>query len=954
MNGVSTTITRRFKKNTSPWFHTHAHSQFSPQDGMNTVDDMIDRAVRYNQPALALTDHGLMSGTVKLYTGAKKAGILPFPGIEAYIIDPKIDASGLDDAGDAQRYHLGIIALDLKGYQGLVKLSTLSFTRPRFNRFPRLLLDDLLEYGREYGKHWMITTGCVFGLVEKHLIDEGPDVATGIVRTLQAVTPNLYVELQRHNIVNNDDVNPLGEDALVAGMLDIADDLGLPIIATADCHYLDQKDKSAHAMMKRMLYGGKEDEFPGDSFHMCSTGWQAEKWDEDIWSRVERSCSDILELNKLKIPQLDNYTAAVPEVSTTPDKVLKKKCYEALYQYIEGEELSQYEERLEYELDVISAVDMANYFLLVLQCVEYVRSRNVPVESRGSANGSLVLYLLGVTQVDPLIWGTDFDRFMARDRIEAPDVDIDIADKDRHVILEYLAELEINGQRYKTSQIGTFMNLGQAEKDEGDTGSAFNSYIGYLKKKYLADAWDAEKAEAAEEGRKPVKRVADEAGSIAFNSSEDSKITTLHQVQEIHPEDYEGLRRIIDMRSVYKSKGKHAGGILISGEEVDIDSFVPLMLIPGTSEDSIVTQYTMKDVEKLGLLKIDWLGQTSLSVMSKCMEFLGREDVTDFSWIPFDDKKVMDFVCSRKNHVGLFHLENYPKSVAMQELKPKTTADFMIHQAYSMPGAADSGAKDIYLARRHQKNIHYDYEHQLLHDVFDITLGVMLFQEQVLDVCRGIGMGSKELQSFFKIVKDSGSGARERNLQRLNESKPRFIELATGIGLTQAEIEWVWKQTLAMGGYAFNRAHAAGYGIRSYRTAYLKLYHPTEYMAALLYCWAGSSTQIRVGKTKVKKEDHYYKDARRMGIRFRPVQINSSQANWSVSKGGIRKGFLSVAGIGPAAAMNLQTSQPYEDITDLATRGKISGGPAFLKNGEMKGVLAKLESIDALIFEDML
>jgi DNA polymerase III subunit alpha len=953
--GVAASAMQSMKQNggemkTSSWGHLHLHTNFSVQDGMAPPVDMVERAARYKQPMIATTDHGVMSGTVKAYKSAKKHGLAYFPGIEAYIIDPKVDMAGLEESSNAARFHLGILARNLKGYHGLVNLSTLSYTRPRYSRFPRLLVDDLFQYGAEYGSDWIITTGCVFGLVERALIDDGFDSARGVLRTLKTVTPNLYVEIQKHNIVDNDAVNPMGEEWLIDEMISLAHVESLPLIATQDCHYLDQQDKSAHALMKRMLYGGSEDEFPGDSFHLCSTGWMQEKFHPIVWDAVERSCTDILNLNELSIPQLDSYTAHVPEVNKTPDTVLRAKCLDALDKYSKADDLHEYKARLDYELDVIREVKMANYFLLVLQCVDYVRSRKVPVESRGSANGSLVLFLLGVTQVDPLIWGTDFDRFMARDRIQAPDVDIDIADKDRHVILEYLENLEINGQRYKTSAIGTYMNLGQAENDLGDTGSAFNTYIGYLKKKYMEDAWAEEKQKAEQQDRKPVKYKAEEHGSVMFNMSDDSKIKTLEAVKDIHPEDYVGLRRIIDMKSVYKSRGKHAGGILISGDDVDIESFVPQMMIPGTKEDSIVTQYTMKDVEQFGLLKMDWLGQTSLSVMSKCMEFLGKEDVTDFSWIPFDDPKVLKFVTSRKNHVGIFHLENYPKSVAMAELKPRSTADFMIHQAYSMPGAADSGAKNIYLARRTSKKIAYDYDHQILHDVFDETLGVMLFQEQVLDVCRGVGMGGTELTNFFSIIKDSGSGAVERNRKRLAEAKPRFIDLSTNARLKPEEIEWVWKQMVAMGGYAFNKAHAAGYGIRSYRTAYLKFYHPVEYMAALLYCWAGSSTTIRAGRQKVKKEDHYLKDARSMGLKFRAVNINRSKANWTVDSGAIRKGFLSVAGIGPAAATNLETGQPYTDLTDLANRAKVSGGPRYLKDGDLIGVLAKLDLIEALDF----
>jgi DNA polymerase-3 subunit alpha len=952
----------------SNFFHLHSHTQFSQVDGMSKVALLVERAAQYKQPAFSTTDHGNMSATVQAYKECKKAGLKYFPGMEAYIADPRFDSSALDteEFKKAGRYHLGLLALNLNGYKGLVKASTLSFTRPRYQYKPRLLVDDLLEFGQEYGDDIAITTGCVFGLVEKVLMDEGLDRAEGIIRTLQAVTPNLYVEVQRHGITEKQDAFSLSEDELIEAMTGIADKFSLPMVATADFHYLDQKQEDAHKLMKRMVYGDGDEagdnEFPGDTFHLASTGWMKEKWSDDMWSRFEESYADLLDKNTLSIPQLDNYHPEVPEMSKTADADLRKQCYSSLYKYAK-KNLDAYEERLDHELDVIQKVGMANYFLLVLQCLTYIRGRGVPVEARGSANGSLVCFLLNITQVDPLIWGTDFARFMAEDRIEAPDVDIDIADKDRHLILEYLNRLEINGVKYRTSQIGTYSQLGQSETEENDAGSAFNQYVGSLKRRHSEQAWAKEKKKAEAEGRAPNKAEANRQGAISWNMSEDKQITRLSQVKELHPEDYAGLKEIIAMKSVYKSVGTHAGGILVSGEGVKIEDFVPLMMIPSGGKDTVVTQYTMKDVEQLGLLKMDWLGQTSLTVMQKCMEFIGRENTLDFSWIPFDDKKTLEFAARRKNHPGLFHLENYPKSVAMAELKPKSTMDFVVWQAYSMPGAVDSGAKDKYLKRRQNPKIKdYEYEHELLHQVFDITNGVMLFQEQVLEVCRGVGMVGSELTSFFKVIKDSGAGAVERNRKRLEEMRPRFDALSEATGLSVSESEWVWEQMKAMGGYAFNRAHAAGYGIRSYRTCYLKYYYPTEYMAALLYCWAGSSTTKKMFGKEVKKEDVYLAEVKNMGIKVLPPRINISGANWKVEGKALRKGFRSCKGIGLAAAEPLEANQPYEDLRDLAERASVSGSKPYLKDlkahekDETKpikpliGVLKTLEDLRALQF----
>lgn len=401
------------KKKSSPYFSAHVHSNLSTGDGMNKVVDMVYRAHQYGQPALALTDHGNMSGTVQLYKETKALGMKCFPGSELYIIDPKFDKSNLDQADDkTQRYHLGILALNLKGYQGLVKLSTLSFTRPRFSRFPRLLVDDLLDFGEEYGNDIALTTGCVFGLVERPLWEDGLEAAEGALNALKSVTPNLYVELQKHGIP--DDQTEMPEDELIANMLDLADRHSLPIIATPDCHYSDQRYQTAHTLMKKMLYNNnEEDGFPGDSYHLPSESWISEKFEPHVWSRVLDSCQGLLDKNTLVIPQLDTFTAHVPEISKTADQDLYTRCFASLMRYdVKPDDFPEYSARLEHELKVIKAIGVANYFLLVLLCVEYLNSKEVPIEARGSANGSLVCFLLGITQVDPILWGTSFERFL--------------------------------------------------------------------------------------------------------------------------------------------------------------------------------------------------------------------------------------------------------------------------------------------------------------------------------------------------------------------------------------------------------------------------------------------------------------------------------------------------------------------------------------------------------------
>lgn len=407
----------------SNFFHAHAHSQFSALDGTADVGLMVKEAKRNGQPALALTDHGNMAGTVKLYQGAKAAGIKPFPGFEGYLIDPTRDDWEKPEAIEVvdeetgkkrkvtppvKRYHYCLLALNEDGYKALVEFSSMTHTRPRFSRFPRNTLADLITLGKNHGENLVLTTGCYFGLIQQNIARGNVEVAERYVSMWSKVFPNLFVELQNHNICHDDQPDDeeligLDDEDMVQELVEIANRLELPVIATQDSHYLKQRQKGAHTLMKTMVYSSAEDGFPGDSFHLASTEWVAEHYDQEVWDQIEDGFDELVALHDLAIEPLDNYHPRVPTVSRRPNTEIARQVDTAMKRLGLSKKRS-YTDRVKHELSVIKQLGMANYFVIVRDGVKWCQTNGIMVESRGSANGSLVCYLLGITQVDPIKW----------------------------------------------------------------------------------------------------------------------------------------------------------------------------------------------------------------------------------------------------------------------------------------------------------------------------------------------------------------------------------------------------------------------------------------------------------------------------------------------------------------------------------------------------------------------
>lgn len=901
----------------SPWFSAHTHSKFSVLDAIASVPDLVEKVAKMGQPALCLTDHGNMSGTIQLYKAGKTYGIQVFPGLEGYLCaDPITDDK---DNGKLKRYHIGLLSLDYEGYRNLTALSSLSHTRPRFNRFPRFDLNDLaaLSSQKGSGDGIALTTGCFFGLVQQTLVTKGEKAAERIVEMYARWFPNTFVELQNHYIDHTEQATEedpwtsrFDNDEQISDVLfGIAQRVGLPVLVTQDSHYLDSKEKVAHNLMKRMVYkGGSTSEFPGDSFHLATAEWMSEHHPSAHWEEALSGSETLLDLHDLALPALDKYTVQVPTTKRNPQRWLERECKKALTEFLADGRLTKSrlvcEKRLDHELEIIGFLGRAGYFTIWAEFMDFCKQEKIFVEARGSSNGSIVCYLLEITQADPLRWDTLFERFISKDRIKPPDIDMDIEDVRRP---EAVAWLE---KRFQIEQIATYGQLGAREED--DKGAILVTYNSYLRYKL---------------------------GNDKFIPKYGRGLQAIEDVKKVSTSDHFGLR-LLSKSQVFKSYGVHPSGLLISGDDQKIPDYVPTMLV--ASSNTRVSQFTQDDVEELGFLKLDILGQRTLTVMRRCQEMIGKANPRDFTWIPMDDKETCASLSKSQPESGIFQFEGYSMAKGARSLKIRNTNDCIIAGALFRPACMESGITDLYLERRFDRDARNNvvHPHPVFAEVLKPTYGVVLFQEQVLQIMRKLGMDIAGINSFFKIIKDSGKGATGRNVKRAADVHKTWAALCKKNGIT--DVEGAWKYIEGYTQYGFNKAHATGYGIRSYRCGYLKTHYPLEFMSALLECNAG----------KVK-EPSYIAEARRIRIRILPPDINISGAKWTIDrkKGAIRKGLSSIKGIGDTAAIDIEAQAPYTDIDDFIGRTgsrTTSGSPRYLKDGEWTGNLEKLKEAGAL------
>lgn len=842
----------------------HSHSRYSAQDAISPIKTMVSRAVELGYPALGLTDHGTPAGAVQLYQACNKAGIKPLPGTELYMTP--------DHTAKEQRSnHLTVAAYTGAGYRNLVKLNTLAANN--FYYRPRIDIADLVELSDAgLTEGLLCATGCRSGLVVRTLMAHGPAAARRVAANLAMLFPLTYIEVMNHGI-NTDGWR---DDDICRALVAIADDLGLPIIITGDSHYVTADQQHLHDGMKELLTFAEDPadgRFSGCGYHLVDTDWLTNYLEPDVLDRGLRSLTDLANLAEVRIPELDVFKVKVPDITYggDPDEQVAAEARQALIGLDLTDEV--YAQRVTDELAVIKLTGMAGYLLLVALICQWMREQDIWFWARGSATGSLVCMLLGITQDDPVEWNIRFDRFLSGDRTSPPDIDLDIDSSRRGEVVTYVSS------RFATRQVGQYSAFGLDTNDDEQKGS--------LKVQYFATQAKRARAGGGKYFRDPKARIPDE---------EWQRLVAL-----------DGL-------GVIKNLGTHPAGFVVADSDADLE-ILPMSKIG--SKGSLVTAYDKDDLEPLGFPKFDLLGlKTARALRIACELIWPDNPKAAFDLIPLNDPQALARAGGGET-ASFFQLEGWSQRKGLEELHPTKTSDIISAQALFRPGVSQEFLGTYMRRRRKEEPIpvmHADITSELKD-----TYCVAIFQEQVVGVLRNLGMPPLELTAMLKAVKSSGKAGLVKAKEAVREALPGIIALGEARGWSSDDVVWLESAlTDYAAGYSFGKAHSVRYGIVAYRCAYLSVWHPLEYWTGMLIAYTGHKN--------MKKQDVemlYLSAMRRTtNLQLLPVDVSHSQVEYSAvpESHAIRRGLVSISGIGSRTAQEIVANQPYRSLADFGRR----------------------------------
>ena len=775
--------------------HLHVHSEYSLLDGACGIDALAARAAELGQPALGLTDHGVMNGALELYKACSKHGIKPILGLEAYLVD--------DIRSEAVRYernHLTLLASSDEGFRNLTKLSSAGFLEG-YRRGKANVDLDLLS---QYSDGVIALTGCLQSRFCRRLVDDNPAEARAHVDDLLRVfgPDDVYFELQRNGIADQDKANE--------GIARIAREVGRPVVGTADVHYLRREDFDHHRALlcvqtKSTLEAPKMS-FDTNEFYLKGSEEMADSfaaWPEALPTTLEiaERCSVELELGKMLIPRYPT-----PEGEPEPE-YLRGLAEEGLRRRYGDPVPAEAMERMEMELAVIERMGFAAYFLIVWDFVTYAKDQGIAVgPGRGSAAGSIVSYALRITDVDPLGHGLLFERFLNAERISMPDIDIDFSVKGRERVIQYVAG---KYGRDSVAQIATFGRMApRAATRDAARVLGFDYATGDRLAKLIPEPIM---------GRSPsFKECMKEGEELAKAYGEDGQARQVVDVAR-------GLEGIVRNSSI------HAAAVVISDRP--LTDIVPLQLAEDTDEDGnrvhrTITQYSMGPIEDIGLLKMDFLGLRNLDVIESALDIIERStgERPDMAHLPLDDVKTYEML-ARGESIGVFQFESDGMREALRKVKPTEFEDLIALVALYRPGAMRH--IDTY-ARNKRNPERVAYVDERLRSITESTYSVILYQEQSMQIAKEIaGFSGPEADDLRKAI---GKKLRDK----MASLRDRFFEGARATNTPERVIQELWAANEAAADYSFNKAHAACYGLISYRTAWLRANYPAEYMAALI------------------------------------------------------------------------------------------------------------------------
>lgn len=852
--------------------HLHTHSHYSLLDGASKIDDLIAKAKEYNMPALAVTDHGNLFGAIEFYKKATKAGIKPIIGIEAYVAGGSCLDKKPSNKYPEGGYHLVLLAKNYRGYQNLVKLSSTAFLEGFYYR-PRMDKEIL----RLHSEGIIATSACLKGEVNWHLLNGDTEGAVTSARELESIfgKGNFFLEIQNHGIEKQTNLIPKIEA--------ISRETKIPLVASNDCHYMKKGDYEAHDALiciqtgkfvsdtDRLKYNTDQIYFKSPEEMQIALGDYREAIENTV--NISEMCNLELELGKLKLPVFP-----IPKPYVDADAFLEHLCRRGIDERY-GKINDELEQRLKYELGVIRQMSYSGYFLIVKDFCDYARSQKIRVgPGRGSAAGSLVSYVLKITDVDPIRFGLLFERFLNPERISMPDIDIDFADRGRDKIIEYV----INKYgKENVSQIITFGTMA-ARGVVRDVGRVLSMPYAEVDKiaKMIPFAVDMTLEKALIQSKE-----------LADLVKSDKRVEKLINISKT----LEGLARHCST---------HAAGVVIA--PTALTDYVPLF--KGT-HDEVTTQFDMNMVEEIGLLKMDFLGLRTLTVLDDALRMISEnhpESKVDIDNLPLNDPEVYKLF-AKGNTIGIFQFESSGMRDYLRRLGTENFTDITAMNALYRPGPLDSGMIDTYIeCKMGSKNI--KYLHPKLEKIVGDTYGVIVFQEQVLKIANelaGYTMGGADLLRKAMGKKDAALMARQ---------KKEFIDGCEKQKIDRNLAGQIFEQIETFARYGFNKAHSTCYALIAYQTAWLKTYYPPEFMAAMMTSEINNTDRIYI----------LLEECRRMGIKVLPPDVNESGIDFKVVEGNIRFGLLAVKNVGEgtcaAIAEEREKGGRFETLADLVSR----------------------------------
>ena len=846
----------------------HVHSEYSLLDGALRVSDLVKFAKANNMPAVAITDHGVMYSAIEFYCKAKEAGIKPLIGCEFYTNNGDIKEK---DVNNNKLNHLVLLAKNKTGYKNLTKLVSIAhiegfYYKPRIN----------FELLQQYSEGLICSSACLGGELTQALLNGEYKDALAVAKKFKDLFgDDYYIELQDHGLEKQKRTNP--------DLIKIAKELDIKIIITNDAHYLRREDEKMHDILLclqtgRMLNDTNRMKFPNSEFYMKTRAEleAAFSWlDKDIFDKamansyeIADKCNLIIEMGKSVLPHYD-----VPKTHTV-ESYLHFKVREGLEERF-GEITPEIDKRCKYELETIESMGFAAYFLITWDFIHYAKKQGIPVgPGRGSAAGSLVAYALGITDLDPIEHNLLFERFLNPERVSMPDVDIDFCPERREEVIQYVTE------KYGSDKVCQIITFG--------TLAARNAIKGVARVMDYPFAESNKISKMIEMG-KTIKESLDEVADFKKLYADNALVKEIVD----YALQLEGLKNNI---------GVHAAGVIIAR-----DPLSDLVPVQNSKEGGVITEFAMGDIEKLGLLKMDFLGLRNLTIISNTVKMVKKRHNVEIAIneIPLDDAKTYELLCNGQTD-GVFQLESSGMKALVKRLKPSTFEDIGALVALYRPGPLDSGMVDDFVDRKHGRQ-QVSYPHPSLKPILEDTYGTIVYQEQIMQIAQvlaGYSLGEADLLR-------RAMGKKKKEV--MDEQRGIFVSKSVAKGTDEKVATELFDSMEKFAAYCFNRAHSAAYAFIAYQTAYLKTHYPVEYLSALLSSVSDNQDKIQA----------YIAEGQKMDIKVLAPDINKSFADFFPDENNIRFGLASIKNVGMSVIEEIikaREENPFEGFYDFCLK----------------------------------